>query len=71
MSAANFVSVTKAQFFAAVGPMDVHPRPERDCSEWVYRESRAVVGITTPGYMGTGAATYALRADLAQKGGAA
>lgn len=71
MSAANFVQVTKAQFFAAVGPMDVHPRPERDRSEWVHQPSRSVVGKTTPGYIGASAATYALRADLAKKGGAA
>lgn len=70
MSAANFAQVTKAQFFAVVGPMDVHPRPERAHSEWEHRPSRAMVGKTTPGYMGVGEPTYALREDLAWKGSA-
>lgn len=67
MSAANFLPVSKAQFFAVVGPMDVHPRSERDYSEWVHQPSRNMVGKTTPGYMGTGESTYALREDLARK----
>lgn len=71
MSAANFVQVTKAQFFAVVGPMDVHPHPERDHTEWVHQPSRTIVGKTTPGYMAKGEPTYSLREDLARQGGAA
>ena len=71
MSAANFIQVTKAQFFAVVGRMDVHPRPERNHSEWIHQPSRNMVGKTTPGYMAMGESTYSLRADLARKGGAA
>lgn len=67
MSAANFVQVTKARFFAVIGPRDVHPHPERNHCEWMHQSSRNMVGKTTPGYMGTGESTYALREDLARK----
>ncbi len=67
MSAANFIQVTKAQFFAVVGPMDVHPHSERNHCEWVHQPSRNLVGKTTPGYMASGEATFWLRGDLAHK----
>lgn len=43
--------VSKEEFFATVGQMNVHPRPERDASYWEtpYRELK---GVTKPGYMG-------------------
>lgn len=44
------VEVTKEQFYASVGQLDVHPRPEGDHSSWETR-TREVVGRTTPGYM--------------------
>ncbi len=44
------IEVTKEQFFATVGQLDVHPRAERDHSSWETR-SREFVGRTTPGYM--------------------
>jgi len=53
--------VTQAQFFAAVGPMNVHPRPEPDRSVWETPQRR-VVGVTTPGYMCVGTKAYFLAA---------
>lgn len=44
------IEVTKEQFFRVIGPMDVHPKSERDFSSWETRD-RDVVGRTTPGYM--------------------
>lgn len=43
--------VTKDEFFATVGQMNVHPRPERDASFWE-TPGRQLMGKTTPGYMG-------------------
>lgn len=42
--------VTKEQFYATVGQMDVHPRTERDHAAWETRDRR-LVGRTEPGYM--------------------
>lgn len=44
------IEVTKERFYATVGLMDVHPRPEPDHSSWETR-GREVVGRTTPGYL--------------------
>jgi ribosomal protein S6E (S10) len=46
-----FVEVTREEFHATVGQMDVHPRAERDASYWETRH-RVLMGKTTPGYMG-------------------
>ncbi|MNL56975.1 hypothetical protein D3C87_1805020 [compost metagenome] len=51
VTTAETVEVTKAQFFAFMGPRDVHPRPTRDCSVWE-TPSRQVLGYSMPGYMG-------------------
>lgn len=45
----ELVVVTKGEFFAYVGPRDIHPRAERNCSVWQTRE-QVMVGKTTPGY---------------------
>lgn len=42
--------VTKEEFYAKVGPMDVTCRPERDETLWETR-NRTVIGRSTPGYM--------------------
>lgn len=55
--------VTKAEFFAAIGPQNVHPRPERDRTVWE-TPARRVIGITTPGYLCEGKPTYSLATDL-------
>ncbi len=60
----RFVPVTKEAFFAVIGPMDVHPRPEPDRSVWE-TPRRRVVGITTPGYKCEGEKTYRLLSELA------
>lgn len=51
--------VTKDKFFATVGPMNVHPRVERDACFWE-TPNRTLVGKTTPGYLGTGPKAYFL-----------
>jgi hypothetical protein len=67
---ADFVEITREEFFSTVGHLDVHPRAERMMSAWEERGSREVVGITTPGYMEQGRnAYYAKRNRFA--GGAA
>lgn len=43
--------VTKEIFFAAIGPLNVHPRPERDVVYWE-TPNRALIGKSIPGYMG-------------------
>jgi hypothetical protein len=49
--------VSKAEFFATVGTMNVHPRCERDESWWE-TPARQVMGRTTPGYMCEGPRRY-------------
>jgi len=41
----EFKEVSKNQFFDVIGPLDVHPRVERDKTYWETRE-RHLVGIT-------------------------
>lgn len=49
--ASDFVEVSKAEFHATVGQLNMHLRPEREESYWEtpYRE---ILGITRPGYIG-------------------
>lgn len=67
----GFVVVDKAEFFATVGPMNVHPRPFRERTIWETPD-RVVVGIETPGYLEGGLPeslaprTYAISAELAR-----
>lgn len=61
-----FVSVSKDRFFAILGPINVHPRPERDRTFWE-TNGREVLGITTPGYMCDGCETYRVLAALAAR----
>jgi hypothetical protein len=42
--------VSKKSFFEVIGPMNVHPRPEPDHTEWLCQITRQVVGRTEPGY---------------------
>jgi hypothetical protein len=51
--------VTREQFYAALGPRNVHPRAEREASYWE-TPGRELLGISTPGYMGTGPKAYYL-----------
>ncbi len=51
--------VTKDEFFAVIGPQNVHPRSERNKTVWE-TSNRVVVGISTPGYMCKGPVTYQL-----------
>jgi hypothetical protein len=52
MSNSNrYVPVTKEKFFAIIGPLNVHPRPEPYRSVWVHQETHAILGIATPGYL--------------------
>lgn len=48
----KFVTVTRDEFFAKIGPLDVHPRPFPECSLWE-TPSREVLGRTVPGYANT------------------
>lgn len=45
--------VSEAQFYAAIGPRNIHPRAERERSVWVNLDTHAVVGLSTPGYANT------------------
>lgn len=45
------MEVTKDQFFATVGQLNVHPRSERDYSTWEMVNTRETIGRTEPGYM--------------------
>jgi hypothetical protein len=55
----NMREVTKEQFFAVMGPLDVNPRPGRDFSEWETRDRR-VIGRSWPGYLCQGPTAYAI-----------
>ena len=44
--------VSKEEFHATVGQLNVHPRPEREASYWHHCHTRQLMGKTTPGYMG-------------------
>lgn len=46
----QMIEVTKDEFFASVGKLDVIPRPERNETIWETR-NRVVVGRSTPGYL--------------------
>jgi hypothetical protein len=53
----KLVEVTKEEFYASVGQMNVHPRSERDASYWE-TPGRVLMGKTTPGYMCEGPKAY-------------
>lgn len=55
----GMVVVSKEEFFAFMGPRNVHPRSEPDRSVWEtpYRE---VLGISRPGYKCEGEEVYML-----------
>lgn len=55
----GMVAVSKEEFYAFMGPRNVHPRSEPDCSVWEtpYRE---VLGISKPGYKCEGEEVYML-----------
>ena len=48
---AGFAEVSPEAFFANIGPRNIHPRPEKTRSEWVDQSTRALIGISTPGYL--------------------
>jgi hypothetical protein len=45
--------VTKDEFFAAIGPLDVNPRSDRNVTIWE-TPRREVIGRSEPGYMNYG-----------------
>jgi hypothetical protein len=45
--------VTKDEFFAKIGPMNVHLRSEREETIWETPQ-REIIGRSTPGYVDTG-----------------
>lgn len=47
----SMIEVPKEQFFKVIGPMNVHPRPERSYTEWASLNTRQVVGRSEPGYI--------------------
>lgn len=59
----GFTEVSRDDFYRAIGPINVHPRSEREASYWE-TPNRELIGKTTPGYMCTGRKAYFLRADL-------
>ena len=60
----GFVTVTEDVFYAAMGPLDVNPRPERDVTYWE-APNRELLGISTPGFSAIGEKTYKVRTALA------
>lgn len=54
-----YYEVTCDTFFSKVGPMNVHPRSEREASYWE-RPNRELIGKTTPGYLCEGPKAYFL-----------
>lgn len=54
--------VSKAEFFAAIGPMNVHPRAERMETIWETPQ-RTVIGRSTPGYLREGEVAFFLSAN--------
>lgn len=55
--------VSKEQFHASVGQMDVCLRCERDATYWETR-GRHLMGKTTPGYIGVGPRGYFVSDDV-------
>jgi len=46
----KLVEVSKKVFFARIGPLNVHPRSERETTFWE-TPNRNLIGKSTPGYM--------------------
>ena len=64
----GFVEVSRDDFYRAIGPINVHPRTERDASYWE-APNRELIGKSTPGYMCAGRKAYFLRIDdMSRKG---
>lgn len=40
----SMIEVSKEQFFKVIGPVNVHPRPERSYTEWASLNTRQLVG---------------------------
>lgn len=55
----QMIEVTKEEFFAKVGPLDVIPRANRNETIWETRQ-RVVVGRSTPGYLCEGPKAWLL-----------
>lgn len=53
----TLILVSKEEFFARVGPLNVNPRSERDQTFWEF-PNRTLFGISTPGYLCQGEKTY-------------
>lgn len=65
---AGMREVTKAEFYAAIGPLNVHPRPERTHSSWrMVPNPDREVGRSWPGYMCEGPTGYALIESIVPK----
>jgi hypothetical protein len=45
------IEVSKAAFFCAIGPCDIHPRSGRAQTDWIDQKTWAVLGRSTPGYL--------------------
>jgi hypothetical protein len=60
------IQVSKEKFFAVVGPLDIHPRPEREVVIWE-TPRREVVGRSTPGYLCRGPKEYFLAERWAER----
>ncbi len=62
--------VTKDQFFATVGQMNVNPRSEKTASYWE-TPSRQLMGRTEPGYICEGPKRYFIASHLSAAPGEA
>jgi len=58
--------VDKDRFFATVGQLNVHPRPEPHRTYWE-TPTRELLGESTPGYLGGSPARYWIADRLAAK----
>lgn len=61
-------TVTKEAFYRIMGPLNVHPRSERDRSEWIDQRTGDVLGISKPGYTCEGPESYEIKESLLPEG---
>lgn len=55
----NLTSVTKEEFFAKIGPMNVHPQSMPEATYWK-TPNQILIGISTPGWKCIGVKEYFL-----------
>lgn len=57
--------VSKEDFYRLMWAMNVHPTPNKTNVEWIDQRTRATVGISTPGYLCDGPASFRVLNSIA------